>query len=284
MSSVYPGDPRVAASPFTIGNPGRAGLELPAGPPCARAGQSDIEMSAATLPGMLIRAATVRGLMHRSNGKPRQDAFAVGHDASERAIAVVCDGVGALGRSDEAATLVCRRLTDLAAVGTPWPDAFPVVNAELCAQAGRYASGDDRDGMATTAVALVVHQVGEDWVGEVAWVGDSSLWHLGADGRWTALTGHADEGGEKVFHSTGVRPMPTADGGCTHREFRARGGALFTMTDGIANPLKWSDEVRETLAKWWERPPDPFIFAAQVAFARKTHVDDRTVVAIWPET
>ena len=30
------------------------------------------------------------------------------------------------------------------------------------------------------------------------------------------------------------------------------------------------------------RPPDPFTFAAQVGFARKSHMDDRTVVGIWP--
>ena len=38
-----------------------------------------------------------------------------------------------------------------------------------------------------------------------------------------------------------------------------------------------------TLAAWWARPPDPLTFAAQVGFARKTHVDDRTVVGIWPD-
>jgi hypothetical protein len=29
------------------------------------------------------------------------------------------------------------------------------------------------------------------------------------------------------------------------------------------------------------RPPDPYTFAAQVGFARKSHIDDRTVVGIW---
>jgi hypothetical protein len=55
------------------------------------------------------------------------------------------------------------------------------------------------------------------------------------------------------------------------------------MTDGVGNPLAWSAEVRDTLARWWTRPPDPLGFAAQVGFARKSHIDDRTVVGIWPD-
>ena len=66
------------------------------------------------------------------------------------------------------------------------------------------------------------------------------------------------------------------------REFRVGPGALFVMTDGVANPLKWSSDVQEALAGWWTQPPDPFTFAAQVAFARKSHMDDRTVIGIWP--
>ncbi|GII62310.1 hypothetical protein Skr01_23950 [Sphaerisporangium krabiense] len=295
MSDTRSAHPRVGASPFSIGDPGRAGLELPAGRPGALVGQSDIEVSAATLPGVLIRAATIRGLLHRAGDEPRQDAFAIArHEtgAGAWAVAVVCDGVGALGRSDEAATLAGRRLAELGAAGVPWPEAFAVVNEELHAYAEqvRAAGGGDasRDGMATTAVALSVHRDGPGWAGEVAWVGDSSLWHLDAAGRWTDLTdtrepGQEGDEDEGPFHSTKVRPMPSSGGSCATRAVRVSGGALFVMSDGIANPLDWCEDVRETLAKWWARPPDPFTFAAQAAFARKTHVDDRTVVALWPD-
>lgn len=290
MSFETPADPRVASSGYAIGNPGRAGLELPAGAPPDRVGLSDVELSAATEPGMLVRAATVRGLLHRSNGEARQDAFALGRHAAEdgtaHAVAVVCDGVGSLGRSDEAAALVSRRLATLGAAAVPWPEAFTRVNEELQAFAKEPRNDDtgdpNRDGMATTAVALAVQREGDAWVGDVAWVGDSSLWHLDLDGRWTPLTGQTDEDVEG-YHSTGVRPMPTPGGGCTTREVRVGAGALFLMSDGIANPLTWSGDVREALAEWWRRPPDPFTFAAQAAFARKSHVDDRTVVGLWPD-
>jgi hypothetical protein len=77
--------------------------------------------------------------------------------------------------------------------------------------------------------------------------------------------------------------MPTADGTCSWCSFRIHGGALFAMSDGVSNPLAWSAEVRDTLASWWACPPEPLAFAAQVGFARKSHIDDRTAVGIWPD-
>jgi hypothetical protein len=55
------------------------------------------------------------------------------------------------------------------------------------------------------------------------------------------------------------------------------------MSDGVGNPLRWSEDVQNALADWWREPPDPFRFAGQVSFARQTHLDDRTVVGIWPD-
>ncbi|MFC4063081.1 protein phosphatase 2C domain-containing protein [Planomonospora corallina] len=284
-------DPRVAASPYTIGDPGRAGRELPAGPPGPQPGLSDNELSAACLPGVLMRAATFRGLLHRSRNELRQDAFAWGHltdsGGATHAVAVVCDGVGSLGRSHEAAALVSRRLAELGQTGMAWADCFTTVNRELHDHAARMRERRDfdpgRDGMATTAVALSVHWSGEEWVGEVAWIGDSPLLWLSPDGTWASLTEPDGDEEQDGFHSTGVRPLPSRDGTCLTRRIRLTGGALFLMTDGIANPLRWAADVQSTLAQWWARPPDPFTFAAQAAFSRKTHMDDRTVVALWPE-
>jgi hypothetical protein len=291
MEEKWPGDPRVAASPFVIGDPGRTARELPAGLPAAPAGHPDVELTAATVPGMVIRAATVRGLLHRFNGTVGQDAFALAQHVAEaspaRAIAVVCDGVGALGRSDEAARLVSRCLADLGAAGDSWPGAFARANEEvrgLVKEATSCGTGDAYiDGMATTAIAAAVYRVSDEWRIAGAWVGDSTLWHLSADGRWTVLAGLADDDDEAAFHSTGVRPLPSADGACATGDFSVGSGAIFLMSDGVGNPLHWSSEVRETLARWWLRPPDPFTFAAQVGFARRSHIDDRTVVGIWAE-
>ena len=258
--------------------------------PPARIGPSDVELSAASLPGMLIRAASCRGLMHRANGTVRQDAYALGHRAGaarSRLVAVVCDGVGQFGRSDEAAVFASRCLADLGAAAMSWPEAFVRVNEELGKLAGEARAADparsDASGMATTAVAVSAWRDLDGWAGEVAWVGDSTLWHLGTDARWTPLTRPPGQDAEAEYHSTRVRPLPSADGACTSLSFRTGAGALFVMTDGVANPLAWSRDVQTTLAEWWIRPPDPFTFAAQVGFARKSHLDDRTVIGIWPD-
>lgn len=318
MEAQFSAHPRAAASPFAIGEPGRAAAEIPAGLPHAD-GPADAELSAATVGGMLVRAATVRGLQHRASGTVRQDAFAIGHVGQAdklRSIVAVCDGVGSYGRSDEAARLVSRLLVRYASDGLPWPTAFDCANAELLRVARRVATQSkrrakaarrsraagatadgqgepdravdpDADAMATTAVALTVHREDDDWVGEVAWVGDSTLWHLDASGQWELLSSapgddrsrHEDD----YYHSNSVRPMPSAHGGCVWTEFRVAGGALFLMTDGVANPLRWSGLVRAAFTTWWTATPDPYSFAAQVGFARRTHVDDRTVVGLWPD-
>ncbi len=272
--------------PYSIGSPGRAALDLPDSAPADRSGPADVEVSAAALLGMLIRAASSRGLMHRGRGTPRQDAFALSRRGSDQVLAVVCDGVGEFGRSDEAAWLVSRSLADSGAQGDPWPDAFISANDQLRKLAEETLARENadriKDGMATTAVAVSARLEAGNWTGSVAWIGDSSLWHLSEEGTWTLLAG-ASEDPESYYHSCAVRPMPSVDGACSQDDFCLTGGALFIMSDGVSNPLKWNDRAKEVLAGWWRRPPDAITFAAQVGFAMKTHIDDRTVIGIWPD-
>jgi hypothetical protein len=271
---------------FVIGDPGRTARETADGPPPARIGPADVELSTGVLPGMAVRAASSRGLMHRGRRAVRQDAFALGRHAPDgrpaRAIAAVCDGVGSLDLSDYAAALASRRLAEYGAAGMPWPDAFALVNEEL-AKAAATAEETGAGAMATTAVAVAVSRAGGDWVGEAARVGDSTLWHLGDDSEWTLLTDTGESDYDSDYHSSGVRSMPTPDGSCAACSFRVRGGALFAVTDGIGNLLRWSQETRAELARCWAGPCDPLAFAAQAGFAMKAHVDDRTAVGIWPD-
>jgi hypothetical protein len=271
---------------FRIGEADRAALEVPAGPPGRRPGSTDLDAdiaaSAAAVAGAQIRAATVRGVSNRAEARPRQDAFALSSlqadDRSERSVAVVCGGVDGCGRSEEAALLASRHLAGLAASGLPWPIAFARANKAISGHlaasllAGRQAHENDAGGMATSAAGLIVRYDGQDWTGEAAWAGACSLWHLSDAGDWELLSGAQNA----------KPPLPSGDGDCAVRHFRITGGALFVMTCGLANPLKWSKQVRATLAEWWASPPDPFTFAAQAAFARKSHTADRTVIGIWP--
>lgn len=273
---------------WAIGDPGRAALEIGPSAPPRHAGSADVEISTATLDGMRVLAASVRGLMHLRTAEVRQDAFALGRTADpEQLVAVVCDGVGSLGRSHEASSLVSRSVSTTVAGGAPLADAIAHANSELARlgeQALRDGASADRsvDGMATTAIAMVVRREDDDWVGELAWVGDSSCWHLDAEGRWSQIAGAAPDEDENGFYTGRVTPLPSSDGACETLAFRRTGGALFLLSDGVANPLAWNPAVQDALAGWWAAPPDPLTFAAQVGFACKTHMDDRTAVGIWP--
>ena len=120
---------------FMIGDPGRAARETPDGPPPALIGPADVRLSMASLAGMVIRAASSRGVHHRVRRTVRQDAYALGHRAvdgqPEHAVVAVCDGVGSLEYSHYAAALVSQRLAERAAAGVGWWDAFAFANEEL---------------------------------------------------------------------------------------------------------------------------------------------------------
>jgi hypothetical protein len=271
------------SAPWPIGDPGRAATGVRPGRPVSPAGHGDVVVSWAQLGAIRTTGASVRGLMHRHGEEPRQDAFALGERRSsegvEELIAVVCDGVGSLERSHEAAELVSRRMVEEGAAGTGWPEAVLTVNEELRAIA---VEGDAKV-MATTVVALAVERDGAEWVGRLAWVGDSSCWHLDGAGRWSELTA-TENATDAAYHSSSVRPLPSTDGGCRALAFRVTGGALFLMSDGVSNPLRWSGAVQTALTEWWQAPCDPLTFAGQVGFSAKSHNDDRTVVAIWHES
>ena len=108
---------RAERSLLAIGDPGRAALELPPGPPPARIGTADVELSAASLPGLVSgprpRAACSTGRTGPFARTPSRSAAATSPAGTSQAVAVVCDGVGSLHRSDEAAALVSRRLAEL---------------------------------------------------------------------------------------------------------------------------------------------------------------------------
>jgi serine/threonine protein phosphatase PrpC len=269
-----------------IGDPGRAALELTAGRPSDADGSADHELSACSFPGVEVRAASVRGLMHRYRGEPRQDRFSLVHDeASGRLVVAVCDGVGEFSLSHEAAAFAALRMPRAYLTHGTWPKVLTEVNDQLdqlardAASTAPEGSEPHTFGMATTFVGLAVPAEPNPGTASIAWTDDSSVWLL-RDNEWTELTADPVPPDGKV-HRTSVRALP-------HREPRLRFGetpvdrcALFVMTDGVGVPLEGSARVRETLARWWSSPPDVFTFARQVGFARKGHMDDRTVVGIW---
>src|SRR5262249_51223789 len=162
-----------------------------------------------------------------------------------------------------------------------WPDSIAQVNADLTRYADRAAgAGTDptATGMATTFVGAAIPLGSKPRTASIAWTDDSTVWQL-ADKEWTKLTVVAAEA-EGALHTAGVRALPHRQPRFHTVEVVADTGALFVMSDGVGVPLESSKEVRDTLARWWALPPDVFTFARQVGFARKSHMDDRTVVGV----
>lgn len=277
----------LAPAQFAIGEPGRAGLEVKTGPCPSRHGPADIELSTAEAGGAVVQGASVRGVLHRHTGEVRQDAFASQAFGDNQWVAVVCDGVGSLGRSDEASNLVAWRLAELHALGSSLTEALTLVNGELRELADIYrsdpdATTPDAERMATTVVAISAGLQDGRWLGELCWVGDSEAWHLSPDGEWTLLNDDGEDDADEEIHSTSVRPLPKSSNTFDVVPLCIEGGALFVMSDGVSKPLKWSDDVKQQLATWWSTPPELLTFGAQVSFPRRGHMDDRTVVGLWP--
>ncbi|WP_326946649.1 protein phosphatase 2C domain-containing protein [Amycolatopsis sp. NBC_01307] len=245
----------------------------------------DHVLSEHSTPELEIRAASVRGLMHRHVGTPRQDAFSVVRDPlSGTVVAVVCDGVGSLPRSHEAAAFVVDRLPPLYLACRDWEKAVLTVNAELAAFARQTSANvppeqQDEAGMATTVVATAVTPTKTGVHVDFVRSDDSTAWALSTAGTWSELA--ADLAAEGVVHTGSVRALPTEAPRLRLAQTALDGGALFVMTDGVDNPLRGAVEVRAELAGWWSAPPPIFDFGSQVGFARKGHLDDRTVVGFW---
>jgi hypothetical protein len=260
---------------------GRAAIEVGAGVPPAEPWPADIAASEYVIGSLVIRAASVRGVQHRDCAEPRQDAFGIVYDtATQTLLVVVCDGLGSMKYSHEAAAFVCRQLPSAYLTGG-WSTAILAISDDLV----EYSHGwDTRSAgdppMATTVVAAAIRCEDDQLQVDLGWCGDSEAWHLAANSTWTPLTSETapDVSG---FGTSGVEAIPSSDPRSFERRVTVNDGALFLMTDGIAKPLAMRDDTKRALADWWAMPPNPYQFARQVAFGQKSFMDDRTAVGIW---
>ena len=197
-----------------IGEPGRAASELPAGEPPATLDVPDhVVPSEHSIGGLEIRAASVRGLMHRYRKQPRQDSFSVSYDqVTKTTVVVVCDGVGSLSMSHIAASFVTSRLPLLYSENQDWQRAIVAVNDELQtlrddAVAARPETGEAVNfEMATTVVAAAITADGSGYLAQLARTDDSTVWSLSNEGTWTDVLPSASTNG--LVHTGAVRALP----------------------------------------------------------------------------
>lgn len=261
---------------LSIGDPGRAATHVGPGLPPQAAWPSDISVSEHDASHFIIRGASVRGVLHRHLGSPRQDSYAIARGRDDDLVAaVVCDGVGSLHQSHVAAELVATVTLENYLEGRTWQEAIGQANDDL----RRHIA---HESMATTVVAVSLAMRPDGiWV-DAACVGDSELQHLQESGWRRILPPSEAPSPQPPEIATGrTKALPTADLRVAEWSGLIEGGPVFLMTDGVGLPLKMSSMVRQKLAEWWAAAPRGLDFAQQVGFAKSTFVDDRTVVGFW---
>ncbi len=289
--------------PYTVGDPGRAYTELGGGVPFRSVMPSDSMCDAFDCFGWSLRAASVRGLMHRSDGSPRQDAYAVRYSPdTDRFAVAVCDGVGSAPQSHVAAEVAANCLVDRAMDGATasddewWTETFQVASEAVTVAAEKLGVSDAsaagvRGVMATTAILIVVDEVSvsRSWTVRYAGIGDSSLWLTDVttdnETAWIPVLGGKAAAEDVATNRTSALPLrdstPVRPGQFTMLE----GQLLLACTDGVGDAFGAGDgEVARALKQSWMKPPTALNFAAQVSFGRRRLLDDRTGVALWAPT
>ncbi len=240
--------------------------------------------------GLTVRAASVRGLLKRYTGGPRQDDFCLRrHDDTQTLIVAVADGVSGAPRSHLGAALAVRHATaatldqlERGEADIDWAAVFDRAAWALIDEQRR-ASGDPEAGIeaatAELATTLVVATISGERV-QLAGVGDSPALTLDEGAFEPVLVDPRSEDG---FVGGRVDALPRAarDVRSDARELRA-GQLLLLCTDGLALPLgDGTGDVGQALARELLTAPDVIDFARLLDFSRNTYDDDRTLVAVW---
>ncbi|PKH40156.1 protein phosphatase 2C domain-containing protein [Nocardioides alpinus] len=236
----------------------------------------DIALTECEFDGRVVIGVSCRGLLHIGHDVVRQDSFGILALSDGRLAVIVCDGVGSRPDSHHIADAAVEAASAALSEGVSPDAAARRVNNSLLALRYRW------DG-ATTFTLVVLGSGESSGDVEVVWVGDSPLMTLYA-GEWFNRTDDAfttrDQDDPDVSKT---KALPSQDPSIQSSAFRLRPEeSVFVMSDGVSKPLLGAADVRRQLALWWSNETDIYTFASQVEFGRKTHVDDRTVVAIWP--
>lgn len=299
-------------TPFSVGDPGRAaGMVRPIPDPTEWSMRDTVldgvcVRDHADEPALELRAASVRGLSHRFAGTVRQDSYAYRCTRDGRyLVAAVSDGVSNSKLSHYAANLItqrgCDELAKLLEQQSPdqlaWVDLVHSL-ADQVVQLGRELLGDrTREASELTRVEVAGHLAATALFAVIAVrpghgeipvhlfaIGDSAAWVLRGGMTWEPQQTLKNEGNTIASSRVKAIPLLPAELDPPVATTLRPADVLVMMTDGIGDPLgDGSGSVGRFLAEVWTRPPAPLGFAAHVDFARRTHDDDRTALAIWPE-
>lgn len=258
----------------------------------------DVVIDGWSTDAVTLRGASLRGHLHRYNGAPRQDDFALHHLPGGRVIALVADGVSGAPQSHIGASTATRQAAEwlhtnlgenLAA--TDWIGLLKSTAWALNERAQTLLGLAEPDPvraeeqLATTLMCAVIEPVGPGALrAYLVGAGDSAAWLL-SSGRFTQILGGKAEP-ESGITSSAVIGLPRVAPEVTAVEVDITGDeVLLIATDGIGDPLGAGhggvgNLFRDVLTR--PCPPSLIEFAHAVDFSRETFDDDRTLVAVWP--
>jgi len=265
----------------------------------AMAFRPDVALDGWSTDTMTVRGASQRGHLHRYNGAPRQDDFAVHHLPDGRVIIAVADGVSQAPQSHLGSTIAVTQAADWIRTNLgpntadlDWAALIKNTAYALAARAQTLFGLDQPDPvraeqeLATTLICAVIEPVEPGLLrAHLVAVGDSSTWVLTAGEFIEVLGGKAPIDKDGVA-SSAVSALPRVPTQITPAVFEFLGDAVLLIgTDGIGDPLGAGhggvgDLFRDVLAR--PSPPSLIEFAHAVDFSRETFDDDRTLVAVWP--
>lgn len=218
-----------------------------------------------------VRAASMRGDLHRSRGD-RQDDYRVAVSDHQLLIAV-SDGV-----SSARYAAVASRVATAAAIEALRRDASTAgLRSALCSAEAELRglavarSWTEQDLATTLTVATV--DLAEPFQCATATVGDTTLGLFKSDGAvFTTARGACD--------APPVLPLSRPGDVWEEHFLLAPGEILMVMTDGLGDGLS-RQAVRSALQERLFPPPSALQFAASISVDCEEMWDDRTAVAVW---
>ncbi|OQZ88457.1 hypothetical protein BST11_22545 [Mycobacterium alsense] len=247
---------------------------------------------------LTVRGVSLRGHLHRYNGAPRQDDFALHHLPDGRVIVLVADGVSGAPQSHIGAATATRQAAEwlhdhLSAdvADTDWQGLLKSTAWALNERAQTLLGLAEPDPvraeeqLATTLMCAVIEPTGPGRLrAHLIGAGDSVAWLL-SDGQFTQILG-GKAVSESGVASSAVGGLPRGPTEVTPAVADVHAGEILLIaTDGIGDPLGTGQGgvgnlLRDVLTR--PCPPSLIEFAHAMDFSRETFDDDRTLVAVWP--
>lgn len=258
----------------------------------------DVVVDGWSTDAVTVRGVSQRGHLHRYNGAPRQDDFAIHRLPDGRVIALVADGVSAAPQSHLGASTAVRQAADW--LHSNLGEDLEQIDWLALLKAAAWALTERAQGLlgldapdpvraeeelATTLVCAVIEPAGPQTLrAYLASAGDSAAWLLSGDQFVEIVAGKAMSA--VGVTSSAVIGLPRLPAVVTPAVVEiAENDVLLIGTDGIGDPLgSGQGGVGNLFRELLTKPSAPSLieFAHAVDFSRETFDDDRTLVAVWP--